>query len=270
MVQESLVLDHTIREMIEHLSAHRELPIYELTPQDARYSLLQLQSGPVQKPDVQIKDWKVNSEAGPLRFRTIRPVHTVERTPVILYFHGGGWVIGDATTHDRLVRLLAAGANATLVFVDYGRAPEHRYPLAIEQAYAATKYVSEHSEELGVDSTYLAVAGESSGGNMATVVSLLARQRVGPRIAGQLLLYPATNADFETESYRRFSKGPWLTRAAMQWFWDQYLPDHGKRRDPTASHSWLDWTNLPASLPPSSLLPKMMSCEMKMRLMVAG
>jgi acetyl esterase len=177
----------------------------------------------------------VNTEAGPLRLRTIRPVHTVERTPAILYFHGGGWVIGDATTHDRLVRELAVGTDATVVFVDYDRAPEHQYPVAIEQAYAATRYVSEHAEEFGVDSTRLVVAGESSGGSMATVVSLLAGQRSGPRIAGQLLLYPATNADFETASYKQFADGPWLTRAAMQWFWDQYLPDHNKRKDFQAS-----------------------------------
>jgi acetyl esterase len=172
---------------------------------------------------------------GALRLRTIRPNIVRESSPVILYFHGGGWVIGDETTHDRLVRELAVGADATVVFVDYGRAPEHRYPVAIEQSYAAACYVSAHAEEFGVDSTRLAVAGESSGGDMATVVSLLAKQRSGPRIAGQLLFYPVTNANFETASYQQFADGPWLTRLAMQWFWDQYLPDHSKRKEPTAS-----------------------------------
>jgi acetyl esterase len=165
----------------------------------------------------------------------IRPVHVGERSPVILYFHGGGWVLGDATTHDRLVRELAARSNATLVFLDYDRAPEHQYPVAIEQAHAAARYVSEHAEQLGIDPARLAVAGESSGGNMAAVVSLLAKQRSGPRIAGQLLFYPSTNADFETTSYKEFAGGPWLTRTAMQWFWDQYLPDRSKRSNPHAS-----------------------------------
>jgi acetyl esterase/lipase len=141
----------------------------------------------------------------------------------------------DATTHDRLVRELAVGANATVVFVDYDRAPEHRYPVAVEEAYAATCYVSEHAQEFGVDTTRLAVAGDSVGGNMATIVSLLTRQRSGPAIAGQLLFYSVTNADFESGSYKQFADGPWLTRRAMQWFWDQYLPDHDKRKDPTAS-----------------------------------
>jgi acetyl esterase len=116
--------------------------------------------------------------------------------------------MGDATTHDRPVRELAVDADAMVVFVDYHRAPEHRYPIAIEQAYAATRYISEHAEEFGVDGTRLAVAGDSVGGNMATVVSLLAKERSGPAIAAQLLFYPVTNADFETGSYKEFAGGP--------------------------------------------------------------
>jgi len=127
-------------------------------------------------------------------------------------------------THDRLVRELAVDADPTVVFVDYHRALEHRYPVAIEQAYAATRYISEHAEEFGVDGTRLAVAGDSAGGNMATVVSLLAKERSGPAIAAQLLFYPVTNADFETGSYKEFADGSWLTRAAMQWFWTSIFP----------------------------------------------
>jgi acetyl esterase/lipase len=131
-------------------------------------------------------------------------------------------------------RIVAIGAQASVVFVDFDRAPECRYPVALEQAYAATAYVAEHAEAFGVDPARLAVAGESSGGNLATVVSLLAKQRSGPRIACQVLFYPTTNSDFETASYRQFADGPWLTRRAMQWFWDQYIPDHGKRESPYA------------------------------------
>ena len=235
MAQEFPVLDHTIRDVLHGFAAHREPPIYELTPEEARKLFLRVQSLPAQKRDAEIQDREVNSEAGPLRVRSIRPAAARARTPAIMYFHGGGWVLGDATTHDRLVRELAAGAEATVVFVDYDRAPEHRYPVTIEQAYAATKYVSEHPEEFAIERTRLAVAGESSGGNMATVVSLLARERGRPHIAGQLLLYPATSADFETPSYRQFAQGPWLTRRAMEWFRDQYLPDRTVRRDPHAS-----------------------------------
>src|SRR5581483_3629306 len=123
----------------------------------------------------------------------------------------------------------------TVVFVEYGRAPEHRYPVAIEQAYAATVYVSKHAEQFEVDATRLAVAGDSAGGNMAAVVALMAKQRQEPKIKGQVLFYPVTNCDFQTTSYNQFADGPWLTRSAMQWFWDQYLPDYNKRHEPTAS-----------------------------------
>jgi acetyl esterase len=229
------VLDCVNKNFIDKLAAEAGPPIYTLTPEEARNVLSRAQSGSVQKPDARIEDLKVASGQYSFRLRTIRPDDAKDRGPVIMYFHGAGWVMGDARTHDRLVRELAVGADATLVFVDYDRAPEHRYPVAIEQAHAATRYVSEHAEEFGVDATRLAVAGDSVGGNMATVVSLLARQRCGPAIAGQLLFYPVTNADFETGSYKQFADGPWLTRAAMRWFWDQYLPDHNQRKDPTAS-----------------------------------
>jgi acetyl esterase len=231
MLQKTPVLDHTVQALLDELAANAGPPIYELTQAAARDTLLRAQSSSVHKPDAQIKDWRVDSDIGTLRLGTVRPNGAVSPSPVILYFHGGGWVMGDATTHDGLVRELAVGTEATVVFVDYNRAPEHRYPIAIEQAYAATQYVSEHAEEFGVDSTHLAVTGESSGGNMATVVSLLAKQRSGPHIAGQLLFYPVTSADFETDSYKQFADGPWLTREAMKRFWDQYLPDHSNRKD---------------------------------------
>jgi acetyl esterase len=229
------VLDCVNQNFIDKLAAEAGPPIYTLTPEEARDLLLCAQSGSIQKPDARIEDLKVASGQYSLRLRTIRPDGAKDRGPVIMYFHGAGWVMGDATTHDRLVRELATGGGATVVFVDYDRAPEHRYPVAIEQAYAATRYVSEHAEELDVDATRLAVAGDSVGGNMATVVALLAKERFGPAISRQLLFYPVTNADFETGSYKQFAEGPWLTRRAMEWFWDQYLPDHNKRSDPTAS-----------------------------------
>jgi acetyl esterase len=229
------VLDCVNQNFIDKLAAEAGPPIYALTPEGARDLLLRAQSGSVRKPNAQVRDLKVAFGQYGLRLRTIRPDEARDRGPVIMYFHGAGWVMGDATTHDRLVRELAVGANATVVFVDYDRAPEHRYPVAIEQAYAATRYVSEHAEELGVDVARLAVAGDSVGGNMATIVSLLAKERSGPPIAGQLLFYPVTNADFDTGSYIQFADGPWVTRRAMRWFWDQYLPDHNKRSDSTAS-----------------------------------
>jgi len=234
VTEEKPVLDRINQALLDQLAADGGPPIYTLTPEEARGVLLRAQSA-FSRPDDAVKDWEVNWRKTTLRLRTIRPRSISGRPPVVIYFHGAGWVMGDSTTHDRLVRQLAAGADAMVVFVDYSRAPEHRYPVAIEEAYAATCYVSEHADDFGVDAARLAVAGDSVGGNMATVAALLAKQRSGPQILGQLLFYPVTNANFESGSYNQFADGPWLTKSAMQWFWDQYLPDHSMRKDPTAS-----------------------------------
>ena len=138
--------------------------------------------------------------------------------------------MGDAATHDRLVRELAVGANAVVIFVDYDRSPEARYPVAIEQDYAVTEYVAAHAGEFGVDARRLAIAGDSVGGNMTAVVSLLAKERHGPAISAQVLFYPVTDASLSQRSYTEFAEGPWLTTKAMAWFWDAYLPDHVARK----------------------------------------
>jgi acetyl esterase len=228
------VLDRITQAFIDRVAAEHGKPIYLLTPEEARSTLLQMQSG-YSNPQVEIENVVAELNGRIVSLKIFRAAGLAAPSPVILYFHGAGWVMGDSVTHRRLVSSLATGAAATVVFVDYHRAPEHQYPVAIEDAYAATLYVSERAERFQVDSKRLAVAGESSGGNMAAVVSLLAKQRSGPHISGQVLLYPVTNADFETASYQAFADGPWLTRRSMQWFWDQYLPDREKRKEPTAS-----------------------------------
>lgn len=211
-------------------------PIDTLSPADARSFLRRAQSAPVGKPSAQIEDIAFPvGPTGSVPVRIVRPAGTAEVLPVVLYFHGGGWILGDRDTHDRLVREIAVGVEAAVVFVDYARAPEARYPVAIEQAYAAIRYVVDHSASLRIDPLRLAVAGDSVGGNMAAVVTLMARQRRGPKIAFQVLFYPVTDARFDTPSYTRFADGPWLTKRAMQWFWDAYLPNPAARKEPTAS-----------------------------------
>jgi acetyl esterase len=211
-------------------------PIYTLSATDARSILARAQSLPVGKPSAQIEDITLPvGPTGSVPIRVIRPVGAAEVLPVIMYFHGGGWVLGDRDTHDRLVREIAVGAEAAVVFVDYARAPEARYPVAIEQAYAATRYVANNGANLRIDPLRLAVAGDSVGGNMAAAVTLMAEQRRGPKIAFQVLFYPVTDAGFDTPSYIHFAHGPWLTRRAMEWFWDAYLPDPGARKQPTAT-----------------------------------
>jgi acetyl esterase len=232
---EAPILDPIIQKMVYELAAEGGPPVYTLTPAEARAALVRIQSRSIPVPDARIRDLHVEFGGHALRLRIVGPPTCKARSPVVMYFHGGGWVVGDATTHDRLVRELAVGVKAGIVFVDYDRAPECRYPVAIEQAYAATCCVAEHAGALGVDADRLAVAGDSAGGNIATVLCLVAKERHGPRISGQCLFYPATNANFETGSYHEFSNGPWLSRAAMQWFWEQYLPDHNRRQEATAS-----------------------------------
>jgi len=154
---------------------------------------------------------------------------------VVMYFHGGGWVLGSKNTHDRLLRDLTNATNAAFVFVSYTPSPEAQFPVPTEQAYAATAYVAEHGRELNLDTTRLAVAGDSVGGNMTAAVTLLAKERKTPAIRYQVLFYPVTDANFDTASYREFANGPWLTQPAMVWFWDAYAPKASDRKKITAS-----------------------------------
>src|SRR5215471_875142 len=228
------VLEPVTQQFVDSLAGAP--PIYALSPSDARSVLVRAQSAPVGKPSARIEDLTLPAgPTGSVAVRIFRPASAAGLLPVVVYFHGGGWILGDRDTHDRLVREIAVGVQAAVVFVDYSRAPEARYPVAIEQAYAATRYVADNAAELRVDPLRLAVAGDSVGGNMAAAVTLMAKQRRGPKMAFQVLFYPVTDSGFDTRSYTRFADGPWLTKRAMQWFWDAYLPDPTARKQPTAT-----------------------------------
>ncbi|MEU4767660.1 alpha/beta hydrolase [Actinosynnema sp. NPDC023794] len=210
--------------------------LYELGPDRAREVLDEIQAGPVDKPPVQEKWITVPAEVGDVRVRVVKPAGADgEPLPVILYLHGGGWVLGDAGTHDRLVRELAVGVDAAVVFVEYDRSPEARYPVAIEQAYATARWITEHGTDEGLDASRLAVAGDSVGGNMTAALTLLAKRRGDVRFTHQSLYYPVTDAGQDTDSYREFADGPHLTAKAMAWFWDAYLPEADKRDEITVS-----------------------------------
>jgi acetyl esterase len=169
---------------------------------------------------------------GAVSVRIIRPEHPEAQLPAIVYIHGGGWILGNKDTHDRLIRELANGVAAAVVFVNYSASPEARFPVAIEEVYAATKYVAENGESMGIDGSRIAIAGDSVGGGMTVAVSLLAKERGGPGIAFQGILYPVTNAAFDNASYKQFADGTfWLSRRAMTWFFDAYEPDHRKWKD---------------------------------------
>jgi acetyl esterase len=216
-----MTLEPTTQAFIDSLSGP---PLSQLSPADAHKVLTDLQSQPVELQDAQIEDavWPVGP-TGETRIRIVRPgaAWSTEVLPVILYTHGGGWVLGDKITHDRLVREIANGVGATVIFVDYINAPEAKYPTQQEQAYACLLYTVEHAEELRVDPSRLAIVGDSVGGHMAALVTLMAKQRGGPKIRFQVLFYPVTDALSNNESYRMFAKGPWLTADSAKFFFEQ-------------------------------------------------
>ena len=227
--------------------------IYELGPDRARKVLDDIQAAPISKPDVREEWVTVPGEAGDVAVRIVRPVDSTPPLPTILYVHGGGWVLGNAGTHDRLVRELAVGVNAAVAFVEYDRSPEARHPVAIEQAYATARWITGHGRSAGLDSSRLAVAGDSVGGNMAAVLAILAKQRGDVAFVQQSLYYPVTDAGQDTGSYREFAQGPYLRAASMAWFWDAYLPEVDKRGDITASPLRATVEQL-AGLPPAFLI----------------
>jgi acetyl esterase len=203
------------------------------------------------RPEVaQLEERAVPGPGGALRVRVYTPEAPALR-PGLLYFHGGGWALCSLDTHDATCRQLANGAGCTVVSVDYRLAPEHKYPAAAEDAYAATCWLAERAAELGVDAARIGVAGDSAGGNLAAVVALMARDRGGPALRHQLLVYPVTDHSFDTDSYRENAAGPLLTREMMQTFWSFYLADPRHGGQPYASP--LRAESL-AGLPPATLI----------------
>jgi acetyl esterase/lipase len=209
--------------------------VYQLSTDAARKVLDDLQSAPIDKLDVDEEWLTVPAEVGDVRVRIVRPQGSSGALPAILYMHGGGWVLGNAGTHDRLVRELAVGARAAVVFVEYTRSPEAHHPVAIEQGYAVARWIVAEGGEHALDTSRLVVAGDSVGGNMAAVLAILAKQRGDVTFRHQSLYYPVTDAGQDTESYRDFAEGVYLTAKAMAWFWDAYLPDTAARGQITAS-----------------------------------
>ncbi|RJU00263.1 alpha/beta hydrolase [Arthrobacter frigidicola] len=220
----------------------------------ARKLLDDLQAAPVDKVEIGEDKWiTVPAEVGDVQVRIIKPVGATGTLPVILYVHGGGWILGNSGTHDRLIRELCAGANAALAFVEYDRSPEAQYPKAIEQAYATAQWITKQGATEGLDGSRMAVAGDSVGGNMTAALTLLAKQRGDVTFVHQSLYYPVTDAGQDTESYRTFADGPFLTARSMAWFWDAYLPDVSRRSEITVSPLRATLEDL-RGLPPALLL----------------
>jgi len=219
----------------------------------ARKVLDDLQAAPVEKLPIEEEWITVPAAVGDARVRIIKPVGSSGMLPVIVYMHGGGWILGNAGTHDRLVRELAVGAGAALLFVEYPNSPEAKYPVAIEQGYATAQWAIREGAAKGLDASRMAVAGESVGGDMAAALTLMAKERGDVTFVQTSMYYPVTDAAMDTASYDEFAEGYYLTRKAMEWFWDAYTTDPAERAEITASPNQASMEQL-EGLPPTLLL----------------
>jgi acetyl esterase len=228
--------------------------LFDLPVTEGRKTVDSVQDGDIPAPEVDVTDILI--PGGPkteVSIKVYRPAGSASTLPVLLFTHGAGWVFGDAHTHDRLVRELTTRSGAATVFTNYTLSPEARYPTALEEIYVALEWIAQHGAEHGLDPERIAVAGDSVGGNMTAAITIMAKQRGGPRIAAQLLYYPVTDANFETGSYHQFAEHYWLRRDAMRWYWDQYTTDPGQRAEITASPLRATLDDL-SGLPPAMII----------------
>ncbi len=231
-----MFLDKDVAKFVESVEKNTAKPLYELTPQEAREVLLSAQEEKEENTDIDVS--KISAPLGGGRtmpVQIIKPLKAPDTLPIIYYIHGGGWVMGNEKTHARLTRELALKTNAAVVFPIYENSPEAQYPQTTTDLFTVLQYIAEHAASYGLDVEHLAVAGDSVGGNMALVMAMMAKENKGPKIIFQLLLYPVAGANFETDSYKTFANGPWLTKKAMQWFWKQYAPNENNWQENSAS-----------------------------------
>jgi acetyl esterase len=229
-------IESHVKAFLNVLNSGNGKPIEQLPPTDARAVLAGVQSSvKVDLSGIMVTEKTINADGHSIRINIVKPAKAKDILPVFMFFHGGGWVLGDFPTHERFVRDLVVESGAAAIFVNYTPSPEARYPVAINQAYAATKWVAEHGKEIGVDGKRLAVAGNSVGGNMAAVVALMAKDKKGPEIKLQVLFWPVTDANFETGSYNQFTTGRFLSKNMMVWFWDNYTTNQIERNQIYAS-----------------------------------
>jgi acetyl esterase len=243
-------LDPQVKALMERMQALNLPSAPTATAAELRESVRR-RSALLPKEDVaSVRDHRVAVADGAITVRVFTPRGPAP-LPVLVYYHGGGWVSGDLDTHDAICRTLANAAHCVVASVDYRCAPEHVFPAAAEDSYAATRWVVDHARDLGVDPGRVAVGGDSAGGNLAAAVALMARDRGGPALSFQVLIYPVTDAAFDTASYRQNAEGYQLTSAGMQWYWDQYAPKPGDRANPYAAP--MRATSL-AGLPPALVI----------------
>ena len=230
-----MALDPQAANVIDLIVKSGRPPYHQLSPKEARQMFRDTR--PASTPPAPrigpVRDLAADGPVGSIPLRVYRPagVSDSQRLPALVFFHGGGWVIGDLETHDVACRQVTAEAGVSVIAVDYRLAPEHKFPAAVDDAWAATRWIVAHADELGIDATRLAVGGDSAGGNLAAVVALLARDAGAPRIALQILTYPVTDLVSESQSYADLADGYMLTRDSMRWFRAQYLAKEADAAD---------------------------------------
>ena len=227
-------VEHTTQAFLEALAKGGGQPLETLSPADARQVLVGAQKG-AKLPPADVSEKTITVDGKQIGLNIVRPVGAKGVLPAFIFVHGGGWILGDFPTHERFVRDLVADSGAVAVFVNYTPSPEARYPVAINEIYAATRWVAENGAQIGVDGKRLAIAGNSVGGNMATVVALMAKAKGTPALRSQVLFWPVTNANFENASYDQFANDHFLTKGMMKWFWDAYTTDTKQRQEIYAS-----------------------------------
>ena len=249
----AVVLEHATRQFIDSLKG--STPINQLPYDEARQVLIDTQTkGDTAMPDADVREMTLDAGlTDEVKVYTVRPAGTEGETlPGVVYLHGGGWVLGNFTTHERLMRDLATQANAAIVYVEYSPAPERKHPVQLDQAYAVLRYVADNADEFGIDGNQLAIAGDSVGGQMVAVTAVRAKTD-GPALNSMVLFYPVTTADLTSHSYELFADGPWLTKASMEWFWEAYLPEGADIADPMISPLNYGREDL-AGLPPALVI----------------
>jgi len=230
-----MALHPQCKAFLDMLASSGAPPIEQLPLAEARAVRSEMiAAGGPEEPVADVQNRSVPGPGGPIAVRVYRPEKN-QPLPALIFFHGGGFVICNLDTHDRQCRSLANGSGCAVISVDYRLAPEHKHPAAVDDAYAVTRYVAEHAAEFGIDPNRIAVGGDSAGGNLAAVVSLLSRDRGGPSLKFQLLIYPLVDFYDQSPSMQQYSEDHFLTRAGMDWFTRNYLPSREAGLEPSAS-----------------------------------